>query len=125
MLFKKDELKDQFWLLKPKAKLLMCFANWVSWTLTGKSLFVTMIYYKGGAGVHEDYRAFDSRIKDYYTEDQVNVIMGMVNGAYPYDPRRPEKKSCLRHKVDEKDIGKYQIPGFTPEDHLHFQAWIN
>lgn len=124
MLFKEDRLKDEFWLLKPKAKLVMCFANWVSWTQTGKSLFVTEIYYKGGTGVHEDLRAFDSKIKDYYTEQQVNVIMGMVNGAYPYDLRRPEKKTCLRHEVKKEDIGKYEIPGFMPEDHLHFQVWI-
>ena len=124
MLFKKKKLQDEFWLLKPKAKTLMCFADWTSYLLFGKPIIVTEILYQGGTGVHADHRAFDIRTKDYYTDDQIDNLKGVVNRHYVYDPRRPEKKTCVRHKVKKENISKYKIPEFVPEDHLHFQVWI-
>lgn len=124
MLFKKKKLRDQFWLLKPKAKILMCSADWVSLSLFGKQIIVTMIFYRGGTGVHADHRGFDVRTKDYYTEQQIRIFKDTINRQFIYDPLRPEKKTCIRHKVEKKDVDKYEIPEFVPEDHLHFQVWI-
>lgn len=124
MLFKKKKLRKEFWLLKPKAQLLMCDANWTSYLLFGKPIIVTEIIYKGGTGIHADKRAFDIRIKDYYTDDQAEILKDTINRHWIYDPRRPHKKTCVRHKVKEEDVDKYEIPEFVPEDHLHFQVWI-
>jgi len=124
MLFKKEGLKKEFWLLKPKAKLLMCSVNWTSYLLFGKPIIVTEIIYRGGTGVHADGRAFDIRTKDYYTDDQIDNLKDTINRRNVYDLRRPNKKTCVRHKVKQEDVEKYQIPEFVPEDHLHFQVWI-
>lgn len=124
MLFKKKKLQDEFLLLKLKTKLLMYLADWTSYLLFGKFIVVTEILYKGGTGVHADQRAFDIRTKDYYTNNQVEIFKDTINRYWIYDPLRPEKKTCVRHKVEKKDVDKYEIPEFVPEDHLHFQVWI-
>ncbi|MBA7544848.1 hypothetical protein ES705_37209 [subsurface metagenome] len=124
MVFKKIKLRDEFWLLKPKAKLLMCSVNWTSYLLFGKPIIITEIIYRGGTGVHADGRAFDIRTKDYYVGDEAENLKDTVNRHWVYDPKRANKKTCVRHKVKKEDTGKYEIPEFVPEDHLHFQVWI-
>lgn len=124
MQFKKMKLRDEVLLLKLKARLLMYLADWTSYLLFGKFIIVTEIIYQGGTGVHADKRAFDIRTKDYYTDEQTELFKDTINRYWVYDPLRPEKKTCVRHKVKKKDVGKYEIPEFVPEDHLHFQVWI-
>ena len=124
MLFKKEGLKKEFWLLTPKAKLLMCAADLVSYNLFGKPIIVTMIFYRGGKGVHADHRAFDIRVVDYYTEKQIQIFKDTINWWFVYDLVRPRIKTCVRHTVPKEDIDKYEIPEFVPEDHLHLQVWI-
>ena len=124
MLFKEEGLKKEFWPLTPKAKALMCDVDLLSYKLFGKPIIVTMIFYRGGKGIHADHRAFDIGIVNYYTEEQIKIFKDTINRYWIYDLRRPNKKTCVRHTVPKEDIDKYEIPEFVPEDHLHFQVWI-
>lgn len=125
MLFKEEKFKNEFWQLDSKARYLACKVDYLLWIKFGKELIITMIFYEGGSGIHSKKckRAFDGS-KHNLTENEVKWIENHINENFPYDSTRPNMKTCLPHKVDEKDIGKYEIPGFKPADHLHFQVWV-
>lgn len=123
MIFKEPELREQFWKLTPKARLLMCYADYLSQGHMGKPIIVTCIYYKGGSGVHAVWRAFDIRTEDYYEREDIMKLVEFVNEHYPYDKRRPRMKSAIYHKVNSKKIKDYKLKNFVPQYHLHFQVW--
>lgn len=116
MLFKEEKTRNEFWELIPKAKYLLTYINWLSFSLFKKEVVITGIYYQGGSGVHSQFRAFDLRTKDYYTQEQIDTILETINRHFVYDPKRPEMKSCIYHKSDQVLI--------DPEYHLHCQVWI-
>lgn len=118
------QLSREFWNLTPKAKYLLCKLNYVSERHFGKPVVVTCIYYKGGSGIHSQWRAFDIRTKDYYTCNQVAFLLDHFNNNFPYDPLRPKLKTLIHHKVDDKKIKDYNLIGFVPQYHLHCQVYI-
>jgi len=107
MIFTDKELTQEFFYLKAKAKLLLCHADYLSLTMFDKPLVITKIFYEGGTGIHSLFRAFDVRHKDYYTEQETYTLVETINRHYPYDPARPEMKTCLKE-----------------EDCLHFQVCL-
>lgn len=123
-LFKHPHLINEFWDLSPKAKYLMMKLNYVSVEQFGKCILVTCIYYKGGSGIHREYRAFDIRTKDWYTKDQITWLQAHFNFNFPYDPARPRFETLRYHIVNKKKIKDYKLKDFVPEYHLHCQVYV-
>jgi len=124
-LFKEERLRQEFWLLDPKAKYLMCKFNYVSIKRTGKPIIVTCIIYEGGSGVHsiKCKRGFDVRTEGYYTAEQIVWFEEHFNKNFPYDVNRPKMKTLNYHEANI-DIIENGIKKRAKEHHLHCQVWI-
>jgi len=125
-LFKNPGLREEFWLLEPKAKYLMMKLNYISVIKFGKPIIVTCIIYEGGSGIHsiKCRRGFDIRTRNYYTKEQREWLLDHVNKNFPYDKSRPRYKTLKYHKVDDKKIKDYKLKDFVPQYHLHCQVYI-
>lgn len=126
MLFKEYKFREEFWELDPKARYLAAKVDYLLWIKFGKQVIMTCIFYEGGTGVHSKKckRAFDIKTDDYLTIEEIQWIRSHINKNFPYDLKRPEKETCIYHKIDEKKIEEYKLENFVPEYHLHFQVWI-
>lgn len=120
---KEKRFKEQFWMLHPKTRYLACKVDYILWKQFGKEATLTCLFYKGGSGVHAVGRAFDVSTNNLMARE-IQWLKDHINKNFPYDSMRPEKKTCIYHKVDEKKIKEYDLKNFVPQWHLHFQVWL-
>ena len=108
MKFKRIALKDQFWCLYPKLRLILCDLDYYSILLTGKEILLTSIYRKGDKGVHGSWRGTDARVEfdtgkriiRYYTNEEIRLILQYIKKKYVYDRKRPQMKTIIYHRVE-------------------------
>lgn len=125
MLFKEERFRKQFWTLHPKLRYLLCKVDYLLWSKFGKEAKLTCLFYEGGSGVHSITcgRATDISTHNL-TAKEIIWIKDHINENFPYDPKRPEKKTCIYHKVDKEKIKEYSLKNFVPQYHFHFQVWV-
>ncbi len=120
MKFKVPKLKDQFFQIYPKLRLILCDLDCYSQKRFGKEIIITSLIRKNDKGVHGYGRGADVRVEyvgwkrliRYYTGKEIASILHCVNSKYIYDFRRPEYHTIIYHRVK----------GST--HHFHVQCWV-
>lgn len=102
MLFKIEEDKATYFKLHPILREILSKIDSVSTTLFDKEIFITSTYRPKGedSGVHAVWRGTDLRTVDYYTKNQIDILMFILNNLYVYDISRPQYQVALYHKVE-------------------------
>jgi len=119
MRHKSERTKGEWWEMHPKLRLVLCEADYWCYRhgtellitcLTRSELEQWALYTQKKApsksSVHVVLRGGDARV---LTPDHLNQqLCDHINAKFPYDPKRPNLKTVIRH-------------GGTA-DHLHFQV---
>ena len=102
MKFKAPSLKDQFFRVYSKLRLIACDLDYYTQNNFKKEITVTSVY-RNDKGVHGYWRGLDVRVeharKMFFTKKEIKLILNYINEKYPYDPTRPRKETIIYHHV--------------------------
>ncbi len=121
MRFKYETLKEEFWQLDPKLRMILTVLDFMCIKRFKKEIILTSLIRPKttDSGVHEAKRGADLRTIDYFTPQEIETILEFINLDYPYDPVRPNMKTAIYHEVKETLKDKdTELSGL----HIHIQT---
>jgi hypothetical protein len=106
MKFKEQKLREHFWQVKPKLRLILCHLDYCAKNWLRKEITITSIIRPKttDSGIHALKRAADVRTKKVFTKREIEKIMAYFNWHYQYDPKRPNIKTFVYHKVEGSEF---------------------